>query len=126
MGGSQSTNIQPPQTPEPAAPAVSPTSQGQEVIDINKALNAVAAQVYDNVHEQLASIQKEQLDRSAVMAKEIKARMEPVVLVKGGVACEAETKNVTECLRANKGAPLKCDAFVEALARCASAAARAQ
>ena len=122
MGGSQSTNSEVVSATAPVVPAMS----DEKAMDINQALNAVAAQVYDNVHEQLENIQQEQLKRSMAMAVDIRKKMEPVGLINGQVVCDAQSKSVVECLRSNKTEPLKCEAFVEALSRCSAAAADAQ
>ena len=120
MGGSQSTE----EKSEPVDIIQPPTETRNEGPgDINKVLNAVAAQVYDNVHEQLGELQKNQVDKTTKMAKEIKERLEPVAAYSGGKAvCDGEIKSVIECLQ-GKNALLACDAQIDKLKRCASTAA---
>lgn len=94
-------------------------------VDFDKALNAVAAQVYDNVHTQLEDLQTEKLKKTASMAADIKSKLQPAAQSSGGKAvCEAEVGAVVACLEGGNSL-LKCDAVIENLKRCSAAAATA-
>jgi len=126
MGGSQSTEESSSSSSAEAVPQVigSPTAE-REPVDFDKALNAVAAQVYDNVHTQLEDMQKEKLSKTSAMAKEIRSKLEPAAQSSGGQAvCEAEVKAVVDCLKGSNSL-LKCDSVIENLKRCSAAAATA-
>ena len=102
-------------------------TQQQQAVDMDKALNSVAAQVYDNVHQQVGAMQQEQLASSVALAKEIHARMQPAVAATGDSSanplCRAEADAVIACLNANKKTPLLCASLVDSMAVCAAAAA---
>jgi len=130
MGGSQSSEDSSSSSREesPQASAQSSSSPSErEPLDFDKALNAVAAQVYDNVHTQLEDLQKEKLAKTQAMAKDIKSKLEPAVHNSGGKpVCEAEVKAVVDCLKGKGGTSLlKCDSVIESLKRCSAAAATA-
>lgn len=108
---------------KPAAPtSYSPEAREEIAADMSKTLNAVAAQVYDNVHSQLGDLQTAQLDKTLKMAGEIKQRLAPAANFAGqSDICKAENLKLVECLKANKDSPLNCDAIVDSLTRCANA-----
>jgi len=103
-------------------------STAQQAVDMDKAINSVAAQVYDNVHQQIGDMQQDQLSKAAVLTKAIRERMEPAVAATGDSAanplCKAQTDAVVACLTANKKKPLLCAALVDSMAACASATAK--
>jgi hypothetical protein len=93
-------------------------------MDMNKALNAVAAQVYDNVHAQLGELQVAQLEKTAELAKDVRRRMEPVIAASGSSPsiCQSESSAVIACLK-NAVQTVQCTEAIDNFSRCSSAAA---
>ena len=92
-------------------------------LDMDKALNAVAAQVYDNVHMQLGEMQIAQLEKTNSMANEVKQRMEPVIAANGSSSvCHSESSAVVACLKAKGTSTAQCADLIELFSRCSNAA----
>lgn len=92
----------------------------EEKAKLETALNALAAQVYDNVHEQLQDVQKRQLEESVRLTDELKLKLrQPVALQ---TLCDNERASVISCIKANKNATLACADILDNYNTCASMA----
>ena len=90
---------------------------GEQALDAT--VNAVAAQVFDNVHSQLNELQKEQVKKTDILAGQVKEKLDShaSVIVDSSI-CAAQMDGLVECLKENKDDPLKCSTQVEAYTAC--------
>ena len=90
---------------------------GEKALDAT--MNAVAAQVYENVHSQLNELQKEQVKKTDILAEQVKEKLDShASVVVDSSICAAQMDGLVECLKNNKDDPLKCSAQVEAYTAC--------
>ncbi len=95
----------------------STTRAGEQALEAT--VNAVAAQVFDNVHSQLNELQKEQMRKTDVLAGQVKEKLDShASVVVDSSICAAQMDGLVECLKKNKDAPLNCSAQVEAYTAC--------
>jgi hypothetical protein len=116
MGGSQSTPAPVAEIPVSSLSVASPSLTTE---DMDKALNAVAAQAYDNIHSQLTHLQNSQLEKSAEVASSIQKRMQSASHATGKVICKKEGDDLIQCLHNNKSL-LACEKVIDDLAKCSS------
>ena len=84
---------------------------------IHRALDQVAAQVYDNIHEQLMDQQRESLAKTEAMVTSIKAKL--VAPAPATKSCGTEESVLITCLQSNATSPLACTDLVQAYHKCA-------
>lgn len=94
--------------------------------EIQGAFSAVAAQVYDGVHSHLEQLQTEQLEKSKLLASDLKVKLAPYtqVLFSDKTLCSTESEAVLQCLKDNAKDPLACSALVQAYSACGMKAGR--
>ena len=85
---------------------------------IHRALDQVAAQVYDNIHEQLMDQQRNSLAKTETMVASIKDKLvAPAPTTK---SCGSEESVLVACLQSNAKTPLACGELVRAYQQCAT------
>jgi hypothetical protein len=84
--------------------------------EIQSTLEQVAAQVYDNVHSQLESIQTAQLQQAQQFANNIENKLSNSITTEK--KCQTEEKSLINCLQ--NGDILKCTELIDNLSKCAS------
>jgi hypothetical protein len=82
-------------------------------------LDSLAAEVYDNVQNNLLRIQKQQLSEAEVLAAGVRAKLEPLT-VKIETPCVADEQELIKCLQTNKNKPLACAHVVASFESCAA------
>jgi len=132
MGGSQSQTSSSAITQGGVAPAVANAAkykspeleqayqQGKidSSADIQKTLESVAAQVYDNVHEQLKDLQNKQVDHTKNLS--IKLRENLKLSESTDKFCSNEESLLTKCLQDSQKNPAACSSILDSFASCAS------
>jgi hypothetical protein len=109
MGGNQSS-------PAGNAGSGGPSNQNPA---LDATINAVAAQVFDNVHSQLGDLEKAQLSQTEAMASTLKSKLDSHSSeVIDTSICKAQTDALVACLEKNQKSPLECGKLVEAFSNC--------
>mmetsp|Transcript_30390 Transcript_30390/g.43541 ORF Transcript_30390/g.43541 Transcript_30390/m.43541 type:complete len:153 (+) Transcript_30390:11-469(+) len=86
--------------------------------EVQKALDLVAAQVYDNMRSQLAEIQNESIEKSQKMAIDLKNKLK--VPCSSKPSCQEEEKALLACLKNNKDKSiLACEKYTNSYSLCA-------
>ena len=108
MGAQQSTAV-----------SVDPMQEKISGQALDVTINAVAAQVFDNVHVQLGEMQKEQVKTTEEMAARLKGNLDTHASeVIDSSICKSQTDDLVACLKKNQQNPLACSALVEAFSTC--------
>ena len=130
MGGSQSQTsssviVQGGATPANAAKYNSPElekayQQGKldSSAELQKTLENVAAQVYDNVHEQLRDLQSKQIDHTKNLSVKLKENLK--LSESHDKHCSNEESLLTKCLQENQKNATACSSILDSFASCAS------
>jgi predicted ATP-binding protein involved in virulence len=86
---------------------------------LDATINAVAAQVFDNVHGQLGEMQKEQVKTTEEMAAKLKSSLDVHASeVIDSSICRTEMDSLVACLKKNQQNPLACQSLVESFSSC--------
>lgn len=86
---------------------------------LDATINAVAAQVFDNVHGQLNEMQKEQVKSTEEMATKLKSDLDAHASeVIDSSICKTQMDDLVACLKKNQQNPLACQSLVEAFSSC--------
>lgn len=142
MGASQSSNSIPIESVPASDPNFVPSSgvrvTGQVIEDVESriqnaymkgkqegassfqsSLEIAAAQVYDNVHDQLTKMQEEKLESSMKKATELQGKIKlPSTAIK---LCSEEEAALLACLKANStGSCITCEVLANKYSSCAS------
>ena len=112
MGAEQSTALPKGQIEEEKKAKIS----GQA---LDATINAVAAQVFDNVHGQLGEIQKEQVKTTEEIATRLQGSLNThATEVIDSSICKSQMEDLLDCLRKNQENPLACSTSVESFTAC--------
>ena len=88
-------------------------------VALEATVNAVAAQVFDNVHSQLNELQKEQMEKTDALAGQVKEKLDShASVVVDSSICATQMDVLVECLKKNKDSPLNCSNQVEEYTAC--------
>jgi hypothetical protein len=87
--------------------------------EIQKTLENVAAQVYDNVHEQLRDLQAKQVDHTKNLSIKLKENLISSESTKSKY-CSNEENLLTKCLQENQKNAALCSSVLDSFAACAS------
>mmetsp|Transcript_3433 Transcript_3433/g.3046 ORF Transcript_3433/g.3046 Transcript_3433/m.3046 type:complete len:143 (-) Transcript_3433:42-470(-) len=79
-------------------------------------LNKIAAQTYDNIHQQLVDLQEKHIEKSKIISESIKSKLSPVPI--NNSICFDEKIVLANCLKEKN--ILDCDELVNSFVQCSN------